>query len=150
VKFDNISESLISFQYSVVGRGETVSLSPAVDIIINPIDVTNEADTNGCPSEDDEDDGDDSDDDMVANIIEDYNVDLEDSDKERLVIGGVTGCKILSAEDIAKKRVRVVMTKRVNITPPDDIECDDDSDKCGVSLTWPRTSISYRQRREIF
>lgn len=129
VHFDNISESLTSFQYSGVGRGETVSLSPAVDITI---DVTNEADTNGCPSEDGDDDGDDSDDDMVADIIEDYNVDLEDEDKERLVIGGVTGCTIFSAEDIAKKRVRVVMTKRVKITPPDDIECDDDSDKCGV------------------
>jgi hypothetical protein len=73
VQFDNISESLTSFQYSGVGRGETVSLSPAVEEIINPIDVTNEADTNGWPSEDDGDDGDDgddSDDDMVAEIIE--------------------------------------------------------------------------------
>jgi hypothetical protein len=52
VQFDNISESLTSFQYSGVGRGETVSLSPAVAKIINPIDVNNEADTNECPSED--------------------------------------------------------------------------------------------------
>jgi hypothetical protein len=58
---------------------------------------------------------------------------LEDVDKERLVSGGVTGCTIFSDEDIAKKRVRVVMMKRVKITPPDDIECDDnDYDKCGV------------------
>jgi hypothetical protein len=84
VQFDNISERLTSFQYSGVGRGETVSLSPAVDKIISSIDVTNEAATNGCPSEDDGDDGDDSDDDMVAGIIEDYNVDLEDEDKENL------------------------------------------------------------------
>jgi hypothetical protein len=95
--------------------------------------VTNDADTNGCPSEDDGDDIDDSDDDMVAEIIEEYNVDLEDEDKDRLVIGGVTGCTIFSDQDIAKKRVRVVMTKRVKLTPPTDIECDaDDSDKCGV------------------
>jgi hypothetical protein len=53
VQFDNISESLTSFQYSGVSRGETVSLSPAVEKIINHIDVTNDGD-----------DGDDSDDDM--------------------------------------------------------------------------------------
>jgi hypothetical protein len=70
VQYDNISESLASFEYSGVGRGETVSLSPAVEEIINPIDVINEADTNRCPSEDDGDDGDDSDDDMVSKIIE--------------------------------------------------------------------------------
>jgi hypothetical protein len=99
---------------------------------MNHIDVTNEGDINGCPSEDDGDDGNYSDDDMVADIIEDYNVDLEDEDKERLLSGGVIGCTIFSAEDIAKKRVRVVMTKPVKITPPDEIECDDNSSKCGV------------------
>jgi hypothetical protein len=55
-----------------------VLISPAVKKIINPIDVANDADKNGCTSEDDGDDGHDSDADIVADASEECNVDLED------------------------------------------------------------------------
>jgi hypothetical protein len=115
-----------------------VSLSPAVEEIINPIDVANKADTNGCPSEYDGDGGDNSHDDMAADIIEEYNVDLEDEDKKRLVIGGVTGCKLFKDQMI------------LSVTKTTLISVDFATKSSNMSLTWTRTRLSYCQRRQIF